>query len=342
MTGPIRISVLADTKDLGKATKAAEADLNEMAATATKAGHKMESAFSGVAEGSDNMASKGSQAAGALSGLGGLASMAGGQVGAMGTAMTIAGTATQALADSGDLLNVITESTIVKTTLAKATQLASATATGVMTAAQWALNAALNANPIGLVVIAIAALVAGVVVAYNKVGWFHDGVNAAFGGIKTAAGWVVGGFGAIVDGAEKAWNFVKGMPDKIGNAFSNVSSGIAGGLKSAVNSVLHLPLSIPKVHLPVIGDVGGQTLIPALARGGITTGPTLALIGDNPGGREAVVPLDKYPNALGGGGDIHVHMNGTFIGGSRTEIGRWVSDALSAYQRSGGRVRAFS
>lgn len=34
--------------------------------------------------------------------------------------------------------------------------------------------------------------------------------------------------------------------------------------------------------------------IPALAEGGITTGPTLAMIGDNPGGREAVIPLDKY------------------------------------------------
>jgi hypothetical protein len=340
VTGPIRISVLADVKDLGKATQTAKADLNDMANTAVKSGAKMETAFTGVAENADTVASKGSQAAGALSGLGGLASMAGGQVGALGTAMTVAGVATQALADSGDLLNVVTESAIVKNTLLKVQTLASAAAQGTMTAAQWALNAAMSANPIGVVVVALVALVAGIVVAYNKVGWFHDGVNAAFSGIKTAAGWVGNGFDDIVDGAGKAWDFIKGLPDKIGGAFSSVSSGIAGGLKSAINSVLHLPLSIPKVHLPVVGDIGGQTLIPALARGGITTGPTLALIGDNPGGREAVIPLDKYPNALGGGGgNTYVTVNAP-VGSSPADIGRSLIGHINAAQRIGARTRA--
>jgi hypothetical protein len=57
---------------------------------------------------------------------------------------------------------------------------------------------------------------------------------------------------------------------------------------------LHLPLKIPVIdtHIPKVGKVGGQTLIPALAQGGITNGPTLALIGDNASGRERVTPLD--------------------------------------------------
>lgn len=42
-----------------------------------------------------------------------------------------------------------------------------AVATGVMTAAQWALNIALDANPIGLIVIAVGALVTGLVYAYK-------------------------------------------------------------------------------------------------------------------------------------------------------------------------------
>ncbi|MGW5877798.1 phage tail tape measure protein [Nocardiopsis terrae] len=58
------------------------------------------------------------------------------------------------------------------------------------TGAQWLLNVALNANPIGLVVLAIAALVAGVVWAYKNVGWFKDGVDAAFSGIAAVGTWL--------------------------------------------------------------------------------------------------------------------------------------------------------
>ena len=43
-----------------------------------------------------------------------------------------------------------------------------AIATGVMTAAQWALNVAMDANPIGLIIAGITALVAVVVIAYQK------------------------------------------------------------------------------------------------------------------------------------------------------------------------------
>ena len=35
-------------------------------------------------------------------------------------------------------------------------------------------------------------------------------------------------------------------------------------------------------------------MIPRLATGGVTTGPMLAVIGDNPGGREIVQPLSMY------------------------------------------------
>lgn len=50
----------------------------------------------------------------------------------------------------------------------KTVQLASAAATGVMTAAQWALNAAMSANPIGLVIVAIGLLIAAGVALYHN------------------------------------------------------------------------------------------------------------------------------------------------------------------------------
>jgi phage-related protein len=62
-----------------------------------------------------------------------------------------------------------------------------AAATVVMTAAQWALNVALDANPIGLVVIAIAALVAGLIIAYKHSETFRNIVNGAFHAVAAAA-----------------------------------------------------------------------------------------------------------------------------------------------------------
>jgi hypothetical protein len=44
----------------------------------------------------------------------------------------------------------------------------------------------------------------------------------------------------------------------------------------------------------------GMGGIPALAEGGIATGPTLALIGEGKG-PEAVIPLDKLEGMMGGG-----------------------------------------
>lgn len=60
------------------------------------------------------------------------------------------------------------------TKLYTAYQVAQAAATGGMTIAQWALNAAMSANPIGLIVIAIGALVAGIVWVATQTTFFQD------------------------------------------------------------------------------------------------------------------------------------------------------------------------
>lgn len=74
------------------------------------------------------------------------------------------------------------------------------------------VNLALNANPISLVVIAIAALVAGLVVAYNTSEDFRNAVDGAFRAVAEAGRWlwnnalapvirfIVGGFASVVDG----------------------------------------------------------------------------------------------------------------------------------------------
>ena len=53
-----------------------------------------------------------------------------------------------------------------------------AVATRIWAAAQWLLNAAMSANPIALAIIAVAALTAGVVLAYRHSAKFREIVNS--------------------------------------------------------------------------------------------------------------------------------------------------------------------
>jgi len=57
--------------------------------------------------------------------------------------------------------------------------------------------------------------------------------------------------------------------------------------------------------------------VPAFAEGGITSGPTLAMVGDNPSGKEAIIPLEKMGQIFGniggpgGGGRLTATVSGT-------------------------------
>lgn len=66
-----------------------------------------------------------------------------------------------------------------------------AIATRVATGVQIAFNAVMNANPVMLLVIGLGLLVGGLILAYQKVGWFRAGVQAAFRGVQVAIGFVM-------------------------------------------------------------------------------------------------------------------------------------------------------
>lgn len=117
---------------------------------------------------------------------------------------------------------------------------AAAMASAVRIAAAWVLSL----GPVGLVIAAIAGIVAAFVIAYNKCGWFRDGVNAAMANIKSWVGSVVSW---IKSAWSSAWNlaqrgavlFVSGAVSAIGRIRSTVSSIVAGikaGFTSAWSS----------------------------------------------------------------------------------------------------------
>lgn len=90
--------------------------------------------------------------------------------------------------------------------------------TKIATAAQWLWNLAMDANPLTLIVLAIVAVVAGVVLMYNKFSWFRDFVKgfgavfvAVFDGVKGAIGWVVDKIEWLVHMGGKAIGWVKNL-----------------------------------------------------------------------------------------------------------------------------------
>ena len=187
--------------------------------------------------------------------------------------------------------------------------IASTVATKAWAAAQWLLNAALSANPIGLIVIAIAALVAGFIVAYKKVGWFREGVTAALNWVKRAAvnvfnwikknwplllavlagpfglavGLIIKNFDKIKKGATNAANWIKNAFKNVKNFISGIFSGagefVAGlgrGLANWLNA--NTPFG-DRVQFSILGKSVGFT-IPALAEGGTIMRGGTALVGE--------------------------------------------------------------
>ena len=87
--------------------------------------------------------------------------------------------------------------------------------------AQAALNVVLTANPIGLVVAAIAALVAGLVTAYKTSETFRNAVNSAFSAIKKIA---ENAIGAVVDWVNELIAKIKGAAAALANLKNGVSA----------------------------------------------------------------------------------------------------------------------
>ena len=115
------------------------------------------------------------------------------------------------------------------------------------TVAQWLLNAAMSANPIGLVVAAIAALVAAFVVLWNKSEAFREffigmweAIKETVSAICTAIGdFFVNLWDGITSGASAAWEWIKNVFTSVATWFdehvitpvSNFFSGLWDGIK---------------------------------------------------------------------------------------------------------------
>ncbi len=200
-----------------------------------------------------------------------------------------------------------------------------AAAAQVLAAAQWVLNAAMSANPIAIVVIAIAALVAAFIVAYNTSEEFRNIVDSVFGGIQSFIGSAMSVAQSAVSGGisamQGAWSRISAFLSLAQSVFNGVVSAISNPMQTAQNIVssainaikgfFNFSISWPHIPMPhfSISPSGWkasdllQGSIPSLgisfyAHGGIMTSPTLfgvsggnAMVGGE-AGDEAILPVN--------------------------------------------------
>lgn len=218
------------------------------------------------------------------------------------------------------------------------------------TIAQAALNIVMALNPIGLIVIAIAALIAAIVLLWQRNETFRRIVTVVWGAIQIAVkkvadffmayvwpviqkaiGFIIGYYSTLWTAFTKVVGWIVPKVQALGGVFVAVGETIYGAFKRAFNGIAwlwnntvgRLSFGVPD-WVPGMGGKGFDVPdIPMLAKGGIVSRPTLALIGE--AGPEAVVPLSR---GGGMGTHYHLHLDGVVVGNSRT-VGR---DLLAAIQ----------
>lgn len=144
-------------------------------------------------------------------------------------------------------------------------------ATTSMTLAQWALNAAMNASPLGWIATLIGVVIAGGVALYQN-------------------------WDTVKEKAVSLWNSIKNVFGNIGDFIGNIWKDIRKMIKlphfSLSGSFSLLPPKVPKLS------------VDWYAKGGIFTQPTIfstnaGFKGVGEAGAEAIMPIDRLPDLLG-------------------------------------------
>ena len=120
-------------------------------------------------------------------------------------------------------------------------------------------------------------------------------IQSTLGGLaKILTGIFTLDFGMIADG-------FKGMLNGVITMFDSAKNMLLDVILSPLDGIINLMNLIPGVEIPDVStSLGEATELPQLAKGGVVTGPTQAIIGEG-SEAEAVLPLSKLANMLPSG-----------------------------------------
>jgi len=236
---------------------------------------------------------------------------------------------------------LVTTESLRETLALKAMYLEEAIVTKVAAAGQWLLNAAMDANPIGLVVVAVGLLVAAIVLVATKTTWFQTAWGVMTDALGKAWQWlwnsilapiirfVLNGFASITDGIAATLRVLSNIPgfgwakdaaDKMAGA-ADKAHALAKGIKDIPNKV---PVAVSfSSNFSVIGQqvaslVNSKNKLAAMGIGHNAAGtdnwrggPTWVNerggeIIDLPSGSR-VIPADKSEKMLGKGDTFNIY-----------------------------------
>ena len=266
-------------------------------------------------------------------------------------------------------LNVVTKLSAVYEALASAATAAYGTVVGVVTgeitlaeAATMAWNAVLAMNPIILVVLALIALAAALIWAYQNVDWFREMVDNAWASIVTfgqqlysfisgalqglvnaitaAGAWLVGRISAsfasiwsIISAAMNLWNQATAKAREIANAIGNAFQGVKGRVQSAFNGVTNA-ITAPFMNAyntlkPIIDNIKAawDMLMGIGGSAGVVTGSAgISMGGVNGIGSANNNLISNISNSVGGSPNII--MNGIIEESAGDFIVRKLNDEI--------------
>lgn len=232
--------------------------------------------------------------------------------------------------------------------------------------------ATLLTSPIGQIALVIGIFTAGCILVIKNFDKIKAAVskflNWAGEGLRAFGDFLGGTFGTLILGiaggfqlawtdlknlGSSIWSGIQTLGGNIGSFFSGVWDGIVSGFKGFVNIFINgintiiggfnkLSFTAPDW----VPGIGGKTIgfnlptIPLLAKGGIATAPTLAMVGE---GREheAILPLSKLQSLIqrakgtgGGGGNVyhynpHIEVNG----GSPEDVERIMAEDKKRFEK---------
>jgi hypothetical protein len=158
-------------------------------------------------------------------------------------------------------------------------------ATEAWTVAQWALNVALDANPIGVIIIAIGLIIVGI-------GLMTKGLNdmgLTWGDVwDMAVGWLKVGWEWVQNIWDKLTGFVSSVPGQVEGAFRRIAAAISNPFIDAFNWIARqwnntlgkLSANIPGIGVVDVPDIGFAA---RMKYGGRAQGGMPYVIGDGSG-----------------------------------------------------------